>query len=659
MGGAYQFLWQDCGGYALASLLALILLLLPAMGLVAIAGRAGLVRDTSGDRWAWALIAASAALPALDALLLRAAGIGAPILLHLSLGAWGVSQWRDWHVPPRLLMAGAIWWLLVAWANVDVDTATGLYQPLLVLDTVKHAVVVRELAAHGTPFADPFFARAVPASYYYYFYIGPAIIKAASAGLADPRMAFAAASWVAGPTLPAMGWLLASRAKIIAGHHPRRFLGILLALCCVSGLDLLPSLAGWAFTGATPAQLDWWSDEVRWALTSVLWVPHHLTALIAIFAGTLLLGTRVSGQTAAIATIVGGALCFASAFGLSLWVTLGAVPILAVWWITDLSGQSGTLRWLLPAAALLAALLAAPQLHDVLANRSIATAPLAFWIRGPIPTPPADIADVLIRTVALLAIYPIEFGVFGLGVYAYARAGHLTRDWRDPVGRLLILAAVIGLIEASFLRSTVINNDFGWRVTWFVELPALIWTAAIASERWPSGLLWRVALTLGALATLWDIAGLRLIRPPLFHTKFGYINRDPALDLALRGAYRSLNAQLPAGATLQANPVAAERVFDFGLYGRHRVAVADRSAQLFGASLDAVRQRIGLLAPIYTSPLAIADVHRRAQAAGADFLLLTDRDPVWRQVGGLPAGWSCVWRAPHLCLLDARKAARQ
>ncbi len=93
-----------------------------------------------------------------------------------------------------------------------------------------------------------------------------------------------------------------------------------------------------------------------------------------------------------------------------------------------------------------------------------------------------------------------------------------------------------------------------------------------------------------------------------------------------------------------------ERVFDFGLYGRRRVAVADAEAQLFGSGRALVRQRIAIIAPVFTAPMPLADVRTRMRAIGADTLLLTAADPLWQQLGGPPAGWRCAWRSTHVCV---------
>ena len=83
-------------------------------------------------------------------------------------------------------------------------------------------------------------------------------------------------------------------------------------------------------------------------------------------------------------------------------------------------------------------------------------------------------------------------------------------------------------------------------------------------------------------------------------------------------------------------------VLDFGLYGRNRVAVADSEAALYGASKSKVDARLTGMAPIFTAPLAAAQVRARAAAEGIDVLVVSSADPIWSDVHG----W--VWSAPVL-----------
>ncbi|MCZ2935952.1 hypothetical protein NYY85_18970, partial [Acinetobacter baumannii] len=63
-----------------------------------------------------------------------------------------------------------LWLGIVTCALIDIDTGTGLYQPVTVIDLVKHASLTRTIVEAGLPPLDPFFARPERAGYYYFFY---------------------------------------------------------------------------------------------------------------------------------------------------------------------------------------------------------------------------------------------------------------------------------------------------------------------------------------------------------------------------------------------------------------------------------------------------------------------------------------------------------
>ena len=93
-------------------------------------------------------------------------------------------------------------------------------------------------------------------------------------------------------------------------------------MLAVAGLDIIPNLIFAAIFSTTGAGLvfpssEWWNNQVTGVPTAVLWVAHHVASLIAGFVGLLLLW-RSRGR---IAAAVCAGICFASATGLSIYVT--------------------------------------------------------------------------------------------------------------------------------------------------------------------------------------------------------------------------------------------------------------------------------------------------------------------------------------------------
>jgi hypothetical protein len=577
------------------------------------------------------------------------------LVVHAALAVIGARPFWDTlrRIPGRWWLALLGCWLAVAWSNVDFDWNQRLNQPLTVLDSVKHAAVVSALANGGLPMSDPFFMRPGIAGYYYYFYLDPALVHWLGGPLVDSRAAFSAGSFIILLAFPAMLMLVAEAAALIPEHRRTRFFAIVALLCCVSGLDLLPGLLTKAASGTTLPQLDWWGEEIRWVLTSILWVPHHITAVLAVFAACLIL---VEGRSLPFARAAIAGLAFATAFGSSVWVAVAAAPMLALWWVMGLNKPNNPAPWLLPVGGAIAAVLLVPQFLDLLAGRAPGFPPLGFYMRNPgaVPRFPHSFVEALTWLALDPAAYFIDFGLFAIGAIAFLRSDRLAASRSTAMGEMLLLGTPLALLIVTFIRSTVIFNDFGWRAIWFAQIPALLWTASVLSSHGRPRLhakpAWAVALALGLVATSWDLIGMRLIRPPEFKIPMAYINANPQVDYDLRGAYAWVDRTLPANLAVQHNPT-MNRAFDFGLYSDRRVALADRQAQLFGADPAGVDERFALLMPIYQRPMPADQLRRRAESVGVGAIVLTSADPLWQAAGGPPRGWTCRYRSLHACVM--------
>ncbi|WP_374526221.1 hypothetical protein [Sphingopyxis sp.] len=676
---------QDIAGLALGTFVAGLVFILPAFSGLLLCERLGRTRGfavTEGgwQRVGWALILALAILPALDALIIRFLGIAGALALHAALILAAAPLYR--RSPPRIdrpvAALALLWWLLVAATLVDVDIGDRLYQSLVTFDMVKHAATIESIAQYGLPLIDPFYARAEPAGYYYYFYIWGALVRWITGGLVDSRMAFAATAFWSGLVFVALLWRVAKDAALIRIGRDRRFLLIVILLCFVTGLDLVPTLLHYLATGAAARQVDYWSEEIRFALTSMIWVPHHLGGFVAVWCGALLLNRAAAPQRSvprfALAGLAG--IAFATAFGMSAWIALGAAPALMIWALVEARRGRPQLLLFTLAAALVALAVAAPQLIDLLHGRVSDGAPVKFWIRrfSGFQYHSAGAVQMLL-VLALLPIgYAIDFGLFALGgnLYQrlYGRSGASSAAGR-PIRSFLVIGFLTSLLIVSFVRSSIINNDLGWRIIWFAQFAAMIWTAAVIQSMAPrapfapSGagvlrvpMLWWAALIIGVAGNAWDIAGLRAKFPDPGATMPDPVNRHPEGDMAQRRAYDWANAHLPHRAILQHNPAQLYRIFDFGLYSRNRVALADGAANLFGVSAAMAQVRLDAIRPVFERPLAPSQISRIARANHIDYLIFVDVDPVWQRAGGPPPALSCLYRNARACIVDVASIAK-
>lgn len=675
---------QDIAGLAFGTLIAWLVFILPAYSGVLLAERLGLTRgfpgfDSGWQRVGWALILALAILPAVDALVIRAIGIAGTLALHAVLVLAAAPLYRRpalLRINWRFAALALLWWLALAAALVDVDIGDRLYQSLVTFDMVKHAATIESIAQYGLPLSDPFYARAEPAGYYYYYYIWGALVRWIAGGLVDSRMAFAATAFWSGVIFVALLWRVAKDAELIRIGRDRRFLLIAILLCFVTGLDLVPTLIEYLTIGAAPRQVDYWGEEIRFALTSMMWVPHHLGGFVAVWCGALLLHRAAAPAASSppswrfvLAGLAGAS--FATAFGMSAWIALGAAPALLLWPLVE--GRRGRPQLLLVAAfsALVALVFAAPQLVDLMHGRVSDGVPVEFWIRrfSGFQYHTGGASQVLLVLVLLPIGYALEFGLFALGgnlyLRLYGRSKAASRPTGRPIRTFLVISLLTSLLIASFVRSSIINNDLGWRIIWFAQFAAMIWTAAAIQNMAPRspfgpprpGVLrpksiWWLFLFIGIAGNVWDIAGLRMKFPDPDSNVPNPVNRSPQGDMAQRRAYDWANDHLPHRAILQHNPAQNQRIFDFGLYSRNRVALADDAANLFGVSASMARDRKDAIRPIFEQRLTPARIAHIARANHIDYLIFIDIDPVWKGAGGPPSALPCLYRNDRACIVD-------
>ena len=677
---------KDLAQSLLAVALSLPVVVLPGFALAGGAGVLGFWRRPLSSQVQLSLIAAFALLPGLDSLVVRLAGLASALALNLALAAGGVFVLAKMASIPGALRTGwprragaaagglSLWILLVGYAYWDLDWGGRLYSSLLINDMVKHAATIQAIVDTGAPPIDPFFARATPSGYYYFFYTLGALVERLGLGLVDARAAFFGTTIWTGTAVFALAAELLTRSGYQGGGDIRRLRPILIALLLVSALDILPICLLGA-SGLWPPTLGTWNEEVTPWLQSLLWVPHHVTAMIALWAAILALDTAISPNSAKVdgrqlgINLIYAGLAFLSSLGASIWVTLAGVLTVALWLVALLWAR----RWrglaIVLAAGLLAVVLAAPQLHDLIAGRQDQRFPVAVTIRA------FKMFDLLVkvrwlkgvgRIILLPLNYGLEFGVMALGAILFivrAKAGALWRD-ANGVARLLALSAAAGLFLGTFLKSTIIFNDLGWRVMLFPQMTFLIWTCLALRDQLdrPAAIRprdklivtsWFFVVLVGYATSVYALFGLRFYSVLKTPCSIRCSAADPQVRRELRDAYGWLGRHTPPSEVVQQRP-GPYRVFDFGLYGRNRVGVADDEATLYGASAAMVKARIAVLAPIFTTPMPAAQAAARARSQGVEILIAKATDPAWTARGSWVWAATPIYAAPMVRLVAVR-----
>ena len=647
-----------------------VLLLLPGLALGHITNAFGFRRLETARHYLLALVIGYAVLPVLDSALCRSLGVDAALAFNLLLACYGLRvAWRaGLPLPDRFaLSACGIWLALLVYAWIDFDTGGKLYPSLLMLDIVKHAATVRALVETGfAPPIDPFVLRDAPAGYYYFYYVLSALAERLCGGWIDSRAAVAGQVFWTGLATVGIVCLVFER----VGFKGRPRLSLVLGLMLAAGLQIVPvvmaGLSGQLWLG----QINWWNDQVAGWPVSLLWVPHHVACLIACWVGFLLLagivGRDADPHSKRGTAIALAAIAFASAVGLSIWVTFGAVVAMLLW-VGLLAFER---RWsavlAIAGAGLLSVALALPYLLELIGHRAYGAAPVALTVRA-FPFSDVLLADGIARHLGRLALLPvnyvIEFGVFSIGAYLFWRRRQLERDIGNETARLLMLSALAGLVLATFFKSTIVNNDLGWRAILFSQLAALLCTIAVldCGPAWVA--LWggstpaaRALLLmglLGYLGTAYDLVALRAYQPLRLVGEEG-LRRDPTIDREIRTAYTWLATNTDRHLVVQHNPD-AKRAFGYCLYGRSRVAVSDRdNARLFGAPEAEIVSRLEQLIPAFATPMPADEARHRFARYRIDIALATANDAAWHD----RASW--VWAMPslyataHVRVLSAR-----
>lgn len=647
----------EVGGFLLAVIAGVVVVGLPGLALCRVFQWPG-ARDRLGfgDRFGFGdgFLLGFATLPVIDALAARLVSLDVALGLNLSLAGIALAVWLRWGRPvprPDLIVCALLiaWMGLVVFDSLDLILDNGLYPPLTTFDMIKHAAVTQAIVDKGAPPPDPFFLRPERASYYYFFYVLSALVERLGGGLIDARAAVCGLIFWVGVALYKLFRFVVRRA---GGVDAPRWL-ILLVLA-TGGLDIVMVLRIALALGRWLPQPDDWNEQITGWYQSVLWVPHHLCGLMAAMIGMAVV-TAPAGS-ARWRRIGLCALCFAATFGLSVWVFLGLAVTLAIWLVAEVVRRRWQPALDLVAAGLVAAALVLPQLLDLLHGRALGgSTPVIFSVRlfglveGLVPD---GVWLQTLRAVLLPTNYLAVFGAIMFGSILYWRQRSSARWFDTEFDRILALSGLVGLLIGSFVKSTMINNDLGWRIMLFPLLAGSVWTFRVLADltktapttrgartpfaNWPPLIVGLVVI--GVLTNVYAVFSLRLA--PWLMVAPGEVPAAAGarVENDLRTAYLWADRNMK-DAVLQQNPLHHGHS---ALYGPYRVSVEDLYASIFGADAKAVTARILTLAKVFCEALPDAQVGALARQNGVEAYVVTARDPVWARPE------SFVWREAPL-----------
>ncbi len=539
------------------------------------------------------------------------------------------------------------WFALAVFSLIDLQQGSHeLYFSVASFDHMTRVSIVDAMTRTGVPPINPSY---YPGHYvkltflYFFWYILGSIIDFIGGSFIDARTAFFASIIWCGFALMAMiAFYLRLRDRRDQGKiWQRAFIGVV--SLSITGLDILPALTAMRSGGGAIGDLEHWNEQITAWFGSLVWVPHHVASLIAGFVGVMLLHS-VWGQSRArqFTALVFSGVAFASAFGLSVWVTFVFVLFWGIWMLF-LYLQKEQRALLIPMfiAGVVALLLAGTFLLGLLSGGSggeAGASPIALTVRSFYPLDAflensSLLWKFLIRLVFLPLNYLLELGFFALVAFVWLKL-HKNDLRKNPYYFAEILLLGVSFFIGTFTRSTLIgNNDLGWRAWLPGQFILLIWGVDVLSQFiWPSQKLPVLSPTtkynlvvlagIGIATTMLDVTLLR------FGYRFAYGSEVGHQIYSARQAYTVINQTLPEDAIVQSNPAnMADR--SSGLYGMHQSAISDRTS--YGVPLDEYYSMVDAVAEIFNSQNskdwnnldALCDEHF------INVIVISEKDPLW------------------------------
>jgi hypothetical protein len=606
------------------------------------------------------------------------------------------------------MMAG--WFLIVQLSLADWQIGNRLYINYVVYDHSVRVAFVDAAARAGVPPRNPFYDLdgSIPVLRYFYYWYVVCALPMRLFGLSAKACLDASVFW-SGIALAA---LIPLYLKHFSGEREglrtKSVIGI--ALLAVTGLDLLPYAAVVHYFHEYLPDMEWWDpNQVTSWLGSLIWVPHHVAALTACMAGLLAI-TTVKEESALRdriwAAIIAG-LAFASAAGLSVYVTFSFAIFMVIWSLWTLARQRIKTFATYSATGAFTLLLSKPYLSDLLSKKvDVSLTPAAgggdrfafFALRDFSPATlifaklgiHSDWLLDLSKLPILVVVYLVEFGFFAyIGFLCLAR----DRRSRRPLGenqRLAWTVVAVCLLAMTILKSNTTGaNDLGWRGMLVVQFVLSVWAAPLTYEvcrrksvvrqaavsgrdsvsqsapttrPWPGWVKISLLCTLaiGVAGTAWQLIALRCYGPladsgtwkreERFMGPPGFGERT----YWMRQGFGRLNEMTSPNTIVQFNPVRDE-VLIARLYSDRQNAMGDDGCgSAFGGDLQKCRDAFRYFAAVFNDPDTVSawNVNQFCDKFAIPVLVATDADPVW----GDPNSW--VWRSPVLVSNPQMRAVR-
>ncbi|HKD08450.1 MAG TPA: hypothetical protein VKB79_21295 [Bryobacteraceae bacterium] len=584
---------------------------------------------------------------------------------------------RHWGV---LVVCGA-WIVAGGISEIDFLMPAGVMRSLNTGDAAAHVAFTNALTRTGIPPVNPFIFPGHPVHlfYYYFWYMMCSLVDQLGGSLVDARAAVQAGAIFSGFAVFAAITVYVEFFGPLVAPGRRLRTGVALALVTITGLDLLP----WIFEdflfrvfgkgNGAGLSIEWWNEQVTAWLGAVVMSPHHPVGMAICFS-SLLFAVGAVWKTEGrqrIWAIAVSALGFASAAGVSLYVTFAFGAGIGIWiWVAFLRGWRKYI-WPLAIAGVIAGLLYLPFATELRSASQFGKSPVALTIRAFTPVDywlPSILRflkqrpDIimLLRLVCLPLNYFLELGFFFVCAVFYWRWRRAERRSLAPEEVLLACIAAGSILICTFLRSTFRWNDLGWRGFLVAQFVLLLWAVPVAMDlverrgtaASPSRrlVLWACAL-IGFAGTVGELGSMRI----------NFEGPHGPDTLGWRAAYQWVDRNAPPDAVVLLNGDVALDLFS-SLYGYRQVVAVGRAYATFFAVGDWSEKVLSDTAEFYRHDRRASDLVDFCRRYGITIVVVLSEDPiwsdrkswVWRLRPAMATGTARVFRVEDLARMEDR-----
>ena len=626
------------------------------------------------------IVLSAAIMPGIVYLAARAASMS--LVWGMYAAAWVgfgavlmIGRWRSNDVPPiDRLLAAVFGTAVLVWLAVDplylVDWQIGanLYRGAPTFDYIKHTFVTDAVTRTGMPPVNPVYHPGEPQylNYYYYVYTITSLVDQLGGSLITPRTAsFGMALW-SGVVVMSLVVVGASFLELSGRHSVAKRSAAAVVLLAVSGLAILPTIvvtvtrsfaSGYLTCLTSTIQLNDWGAVAPW-FNQLTWVPQHVMGFVAGVTGIILYraACREPDTLRAVLVSILAGLAVMSAGGLSIWAALPIPLFFLIWGAIAL--KNGWLNEVRNTAIMgaVAFVLSLPFIADLMSGAEPARFPLAFDIRYSRSLheffgAAEGVAGPYWLTGLHLLLLPI-LTLLEYGYVALVAAAVWVRRRREGASisrdeQFLIVVTLTVLALTMFFRSSLRDNDLGWRAGMYVQFIALIWSVDLTIDLYGS---WRrrapfafgrgvqlwlsAALLVGLLNTGYEIVIPRV--HPILEARWNADYSGVRRLYMLRRGYEWIGENTDRSAVIQ------QRVPDWpnddtitALHANRQIAVMDSvHVTLFLVSSQRYLASAAEIDPIFAEPVGLDSVRTIAARYGIDYLGVKRDDLAWSDSTG-------------------------